>query len=124
MKQILSIAFITLFITAIHFQSSAQGCVAVRSTGNMSMLHPTTNGDENGTWQLSTASRYFRSFRHSGFGIQIFQSVTREHVYNAVKITEIMQYSSTDFLSQYFTNTQCLIHGLLPYMIYCHTHHS
>ncbi len=64
MKQLLSIAFITLFITTIHFQSLAQGCVAVRSTGNMSMLHPTTNGDENGTWQLSAASRYFRSFRH------------------------------------------------------------
>lgn len=63
MKHILSIFFITiLFTTTIYFQSIAQGCVAVRSTGNINMLHPDEN--EKGAWQLSTTARSFRSFRH------------------------------------------------------------
>ena len=36
MKYILSI----ILIITIQFQISAQGCVAVRSTGNINMLHP------------------------------------------------------------------------------------
>ena len=51
-----------LFTTTIHFQSIAQGCVAVRSTGNINMLHPDEN--EKGAWQLSTTSRSFRLFQH------------------------------------------------------------
>ena len=58
MKYILSI----IFILTLHLQSSAQGCVAVRSTGNINMLHP--NENDKGDWQLSTTSRYFKSFRH------------------------------------------------------------
>lgn len=62
MKYILSMLFITLSVTTIHLQSSAQGCVAVRSTGNINMLHPDEN--DKGAWQLSTTSRSLRSFRH------------------------------------------------------------
>lgn len=63
MKKIIASIFITtIFIVIATLQVAAQGCVAVRSTGNAGMAHPTEN--ENGTWQLNTSSRYFRSFRH------------------------------------------------------------
>ena len=58
MKYILS----TIFIVTLYIQASAQGCVAVRSTGNINMLHPDENDKD--AWQLSTTSRSFRSFRH------------------------------------------------------------
>ena len=65
MKQFIGIVFITIiFTTMLNQQLNAQGCVAVRSTGNISMLHPNETESDNGTWQLSTTSRYFRSFRH------------------------------------------------------------
>jgi hypothetical protein len=58
MKYILSI----LFIAGFYIQTSAQGCVAVRSTGNINMLHPDEH--DKASWLLSTTSRSFRSFRH------------------------------------------------------------
>ena len=67
MKHFITVFSITaIFVSALNFKSAAQGCVAVRSTGNVCMLHPTENDNvsEAGTWQLSTTSRYFRSFRH------------------------------------------------------------
>ena len=66
MKNIISIAYTLIFISAIQFQAAAQGCVAIRSNGNINMVHPTAGEfiNENGTWQLSTTTRYFRSFRH------------------------------------------------------------
>jgi len=58
MKYILSI----ILILTIYLQIAAQGCVAVRSTGNINMLHPDEN--DKAAWQFSTTSRSFKSFRH------------------------------------------------------------
>lgn len=57
-----------IFIVALSIQTSAQGCVAVRSTGNINMLHPDEN--DKGAWQLSSTSRAFRSFRHFSGTVQ------------------------------------------------------
>ena len=65
MKKIIVTIFITaLLIATLNFEVTAQGCVAVRSTGNTTMHHPMDTLNENGLWQVSFASRYFRSFRH------------------------------------------------------------
>ncbi len=61
MKKTLVIA---LLITACFIQkTNAQGCVAIKSVGNASMLeHPDSTSEK--YWQVSTTNRYFRSFRH------------------------------------------------------------
>lgn len=53
------IIIITLFL--VNKSSSAQGCVAVRSTGNScSMSH----SDVASKWQLNLNNRYFKSYKH------------------------------------------------------------
>ena len=95
MKLILSIFFITiLFITTIHFQSIAQGCMAVCSTGNINMLHPDEN--EKAAWPLCTTSRSFKSFRHF--------SGTEENKQRLIKGAEVM-------------NLQTRLDILLPHMV-------
>ncbi len=65
MKPIIKILIITFLITSLlHKQSTAQGCVAVRSNGNITMVHPLDTTSQNGMWQISMAARYFKSFRH------------------------------------------------------------
>lgn len=43
-------------------KTNAQGCVAIRSTGNMTITHP--DDKDQASWQLGINARYFRSFRH------------------------------------------------------------
>lgn len=65
MKHILSIAFITLFTTAIHFQVSAQGCVAVRQMGGLGAMSPSGSYNmSKGDIQVGANYRYFHSWRH------------------------------------------------------------
>ncbi len=64
MKKTHCILLICLTVFVSNNQLNAQGCVAIRSTGNTSMLaHPGSAGDK-ASWQLSATTRYFRSFRH------------------------------------------------------------
>ena len=63
-KNIVIIFITTLFITTLNFNVTGQGCVAVRSTGGITMHHPSDSVSENGLWQVSFAARYFKSFRH------------------------------------------------------------
>lgn len=67
MKSSLYTIFLCLFILSIRSNVSAQGCVAIRSTGNMCMLsHPDSNKNDANVskWVLATNFRYFKSFRH------------------------------------------------------------
>src|ERR1700750_2588506 len=66
MKLFTRILAIAIFFISISIsRSSAQGCVAIRSTGGLCTMdeHPdsTTN---NGSWLFNSNSRYYRSFRH------------------------------------------------------------
>lgn len=61
MRKLLAIAIILLFVSTNHTQ--AQGCVTIRSTGAMCMK-PDATAEAHQGWQLNTAYRYFRSFRH------------------------------------------------------------
>ena len=67
MKPIVTILLLILFFANQPDTATAQGCVAIRSTGNVCMMsHPDTtalHGKEN-KWVLSTNFRYFKSFRH------------------------------------------------------------
>ena len=63
MKIIIATIFIAISLLCSN-KAIAQGCVAVRSNGNITMAHPLDTTAENGMWQLSLATRYFKSFRH------------------------------------------------------------
>lgn len=55
-----------MFICALyHNKVSAQGCVAIRSTGGLCTMdeHPDSTTD-NGSWLFNSNSRYYKSFRH------------------------------------------------------------
>lgn len=54
--------FAALLIT--HRHATAQGCVAIRSTGGFCMAGGERHVDTASSWQLSLNNRYFRSFRH------------------------------------------------------------
>lgn len=61
----LSIAFIALFITVFHFQSAAQGCVAVRQMGGLGAMSPSGSYNlSKGDIQVGANYRYFHSWRH------------------------------------------------------------
>ena len=60
-KAMKKIIFIIMLMIFVNHKIAAQGCVAIRSTGNScSMNHP---GDERG-WKLNLNNRYFRSYKH------------------------------------------------------------
>ena len=91
MKKILFIFLISAsLIISKNNYLQAQGCVAIRSNGNTSMMtHPGSN-EEKASWQLSATSRYFRSFRHF--------SGTEENKARLVQGTEVINHSaSVDF---------------------------
>lgn len=60
MKKYLLIIIISLFITA---EASAQGCVAIRSTGAVCTRQDAEHQSAKG-WQLNTSYRYFKSYKH------------------------------------------------------------
>ncbi|MBI1344425.1 MAG: hypothetical protein GC171_16000 [Terrimonas sp.] len=57
----LSIIFFVLLIAG---KTNAQGCIAVRSTGGVCMLQHHDSLQSAKGWQLTSASRYFRSYKH------------------------------------------------------------
>lgn len=63
MKAIIYLQF-ALFLTLCATQNTfAQGCVAIRGTGNACMLAHADSSDHQ-QWVFSTSARYFKSFRH------------------------------------------------------------
>ena len=65
MKQIFSILLTALFIIIISDKVSAQGCVAIRSTGGVcTMDHSKMMNDKPAQWVLNVNNRYYKSFRH------------------------------------------------------------
>ena len=63
MKNILLYAALIILVLFNINRANAQGCVAIRSTGNACMMaHPDNN--KNDKWVLATNFRYFKSFRH------------------------------------------------------------
>jgi hypothetical protein len=63
MKQFFSILLAGLFLTIFSNHASAQGCVAIRSTGGIcTMEHG--HSDSASKWVLNINNRYFKSFRH------------------------------------------------------------
>ncbi len=67
MRTIISLlSIVTLFISYSN-RAAAQGCVAIRSTGNVCMMsHPDSSHSAQHAkqWVLATNFRYFKSFRH------------------------------------------------------------
>lgn len=60
-KAMKKVIFIIALMIFVNHNIDAQGCVAIRSTGNScSMNHP---GDAKG-WKLNLNNRYFRSYKH------------------------------------------------------------
>jgi len=59
----MKLIYIALFIVilAAQQQSSAQGCVAIRSNGNTCSLNKPGQGGE---WQFNLNTRYFKSYKH------------------------------------------------------------
>ena len=85
-KFILYIAFI-IIISFPFYKASAQGCVAIRSTGNMCMMaHPDSNAHSS-KWVLATNFRYFKSFRHF--------SGTEENKARLEQHTEVINHTGT-----------------------------
>jgi hypothetical protein len=63
MKKYIYISLALLLALISFSKSFAQGCVAIRSTGNACMLaHADSN--QHKQWVLTTSARYFKSFRH------------------------------------------------------------
>ncbi len=84
--------FISLLIFSIlcfyHPSLQAQGCVAIRSTGNVCMMsHPDSSTGSAEKWVLSTNFRYFKSFRHF--------SGTTENKARLQQGTEVINHSGT-----------------------------
>jgi len=68
MKQFLSILIAALVLNLFSNNATAQGCIAIRTTGGSlcTMQHPdSANGETiQDQWQLNMGYRYFNSFRH------------------------------------------------------------
>ena len=80
------IAILLLLISS--YKLSAQGCVAIRSTGNVCMMsHPDSTHGNAGKWVLATNFRYFKSFRHF--------SGTEENKARLETGTEVINHSCT-----------------------------
>jgi len=63
MKQIFSLLLAGLFIPIFANHASAQGCVAIRSTGGICTMEH-AHADSASKWVLNINNRYFKSFRH------------------------------------------------------------
>ena len=63
MKQIFSLLLAGLFISFFAKHASAQGCVALRSTGGICTMEH-AHADSASKWVLNINNRYFKSFRH------------------------------------------------------------
>ncbi len=81
----LSIAMLLI----VNVKATAQGCVAIRSTGNVCMMsHPDSSGHSSTQkWVLATNFRYFKSFRHF--------SGTTENKARLEQGTEVINHSGT-----------------------------
>ncbi len=64
MKQIFSILLGTFCIVLISNKTSAQGCVAIRSTGGVCTMDHHEIADTLSKWEFNLNNRYFKSFRH------------------------------------------------------------
>jgi len=90
MKSFLYPLFFCLFSLSIHITVNAQGCVAIRSTGNICMLsHPDSSDNKMDVskWVLATNFRYYKSFRHF--------SGTTENKARLEQGTEVINHSGT-----------------------------
>jgi hypothetical protein len=59
------VAVLAVFILFNCTKASAQGCVAIRSTGGLCNMdeHPDSNST-GGLWLFNSNSRYYRSYKH------------------------------------------------------------
>ena len=64
MKQILSILTCAFFAIIISNGVSAQGCVAIRSTGGICTMEHSGQSGKPSKWVFNVNNRYFKSFRH------------------------------------------------------------
>ncbi len=83
-------ALLPLFLLVLVAGSAqAQGCVAIRSNGNVCMMaHPDSNSHlHSQQWVLTTNARYFKSFRHF--------SGTEENKARLEQGTEVINHSGT-----------------------------
>src|SRR3954470_13771318 len=86
MKKILLYAALVILVLFNINRANAQGCVAIRSTGNACMMaHP--DGNKNVKWMLATNFRYFKSFRHF--------SGTTENKARLEQGTQVINHSAT-----------------------------
>ncbi|OKS87040.1 hypothetical protein [Mucilaginibacter polytrichastri] len=60
------LAVSAMLICALYNHVSAQGCVAIRSTGGLCTMdeHPDSVNANGGAWLFNSNSRYYKSFRH------------------------------------------------------------
>ena len=63
MKKYIYLSLVFLLALFSFSRSFAQGCVAIRSTGNACMLAH-ADSSQHRQWVLTTSGRYFKSFRH------------------------------------------------------------
>lgn len=63
MKKIIIVSIYILLAATINENASAQGCVAIRSTGGICPLEAHNAGDSSG-WSMSINNRYFKSYKH------------------------------------------------------------
>lgn len=90
MKFFLYTLFSCFILLSVHSAINAQGCVAIRSTGNVCMLsHPDSSTDkaEVSKWVLATNFRYYKSFRHF--------SGTTEETSRIATGTQVINHSGT-----------------------------
>src|SRR5687768_10934454 len=60
------IFILSILALVIHFNSKAQGCVAIRSNGSTCTMMDAHDGTahQGGKWSLALNSRYFKSYKH------------------------------------------------------------
>ncbi len=85
--RLIFLSFIMIAISA--NQINAQGCVAIRSAGNINMLHP--DEDDQSAWQFGVNARYFKSFRH--------YSGTEENKQRLIEGSEVINHQTAIDLS-------------------------
>jgi hypothetical protein len=64
MRKIFFLLFSGIISVMVTKQLSAQGCVAIRSTGGMCMAEHTGSEATTSGWSFNANNRYFKSFRH------------------------------------------------------------
>lgn len=89
MKSFIRVFLFSLSLsTVFHINAQAQGCVAIRSMGATCNADGTGGGLlTRGQWQVSTAYRHFKSFRH-------FQG-TQEHPDRVANGSEVINYNNS-----------------------------